>query len=694
MINIPKQLVGFRFIKVLKDDKRPFEKDWQNTNNYGWDSEELKEHIEQGGNYGVVGGINNLVIIDIDRKSPDFEEVTKAAQTLPKTFEVSTANAGHHLYYLCDEEVGIRLSNDAGEVRGKKMMVVGPGSNLGEKEYKVVADIELATITKQQIEETFYKWLPTTEYQKNEIKQNAPTDKSRSGREWGIICKLIKKGKTKQEVFNGMKYYSKWNDAGQKYQEHQYKNALKQVEKEKEATIKKIEKKYNLEDFTFEVLTKLASKKRSEATEKIVQKVLLHEYIYTTRNDKEAEMWIYKDGVYIPDGKTFVKEICRKVLGEAYTTSLGNEVISKIETDTYITQDEFFINNNLEEIAIENGILNIFKKELTEFTPEKRFFNKLPINFDDRANCLAIKKHFEEVLKYSEDTRVMEEIFGFLLLREYRFEKAFMFIGTGRNGKGKTLELMKRFLGIENCSSIPLQQLENDNFAMGELFNKMANISGDLDNSALTHTGAFKTLTGRDLISAARKFLNRIKFTNYAKMIFACNELPETKDLSHAFFARWVVLEFPYTFLDKKEFDEIADKNWMKIKDEKIIDKISTEEELSGLLNLALEGLARLCKNSSFSYSKNTEAVKQLWMRKSSSFQAFVMDEIQESWGQSIVKGDMKEGYAKYCMKHKLKIESDKVIKEVLTMSCGAYGGRKLIDGEQQYVWVGVRFKD
>ena len=446
-------------------------------------------------------------------------------------------------------------------------------------------------------------------------------------------------------------------------------------------------------EFKAEIIMLIATKKRREATEEIVKLIEQQEHIHTTRDDEKSEMWIYKEGIYIPEGKTFVKEICRDIFGEAYTVSIGNEVIAKIETDTYITQEDLFTNENIDEIAVENGILNIFTNELGIFTPKKKFFNKLPITFNPDAECLAIQKHFEEVLKYKEDTVVMEEIFGFLLLREYRFEKAFMFIGTGRNGKSKTLELMKRFLGLENCASIPLQQLEQDNFAMGELFRKMANVSGDLDNKALNHTGAFKTLTGRDLISASRKFLNRVKFTNYAKMIFACNELPETKDLSHAFFSRWIVLEFPYTFMDKKEYEESEDKNKLKIKDEKIIDKISTDEELSGLLNLALTGFGRLAENGTFSYSKNTEEVKKLWMRKSSSFQAYIMDELEYAWGQFVVKGSLKENYVKYCTEHKLKIETDKLIAQTITTTLGAYSARKTINDMLEHIWMGIRFK-
>ena len=123
-----------------------------------------------------------------------------------------------------------------------------------------------------------------------------------------------------------------------------------------------------------------------------------------------------------------------------------------------------------------------------------------------------------------------------------------MFSGSGRNGKGKTVELMKRFIGAQNCANITLQSLEKDNFSMGELFNKMANLGADISSSALKETGKFKNLTGHDLVSAQRKFLTQVHFVNYAKMIFCANELPQTSDITIAFFNRWIIIDFPYTF--------------------------------------------------------------------------------------------------------------------------------------------------
>jgi len=454
----------------------------------------------------------------------------------------------------------------------------------------------------------------------------------------------------------------------------------------------------DFENVKKDVVDFLIEKKTHNATERIVKYIKERNYIYTTRHDEKEEVWIYDNGIYTPNGKTFIKEITRKILDKAYTTYLGNEVINKIEADSYVNADKFFQTNYIHNIAIENGILNIFNGKIEDFTPKKIFFNKLPVVYDTTKKCPNIIKHFEAVLNDKEDIPLIQELFGFLLLKEYKFEKAFMFLGSGRNGKSKTVELMKRFLGIENCVNISLQQLEpkTDNFAMGELVNKLANLGADISNQTLIETGNFKALTGRDLISAARKFLSRINFINYAKMIFCANEIPKTYDTSIAFFERWILLDFPYTFLPKKEYDLLEEKALenIKIADVDIIEKITTKEEMSGLLNWALEGLKRLVKDNGFSYSHTMEEVKKIWIRKSNSLSAFLMDCTNEDYNGKITKADLRKIYNHYCKKFKLKPISDKLIKNTLNIEMGVVDDRFREGGVQIPYWNGISFKN
>lgn len=442
-----------------------------------------------------------------------------------------------------------------------------------------------------------------------------------------------------------------------------------------------------------EILTLLKCGDRAKATEIISKQIKDGNYIYTTRNDEKEEVWIYSEGIYVPEGKTFIREQCREVLGEAYSNLTANEVIAKIETDTYIESEKFFSDNQKYNLAVQNGILNVKDFELKSFTPEEIYFNKLPVTYNPESKCSNVQAHLRAVIKEEEDVKIMQEMFGFCLIKDYPIEKSIMMFGDGRNGKSKTVELLKRFLGINNCANIPIQQLETDQYASGELINKLANISTDIGHSALKNPNMFKSLTGRDMISASRKFLNRINFTNYAKMIFCANELPPVYDNSFGFWNRWILIEFPYTFLSKEEIalvPEVERKN-LKVQDPDIIDKISSEEELSGLLNWALEGLNRLLTNKSFSNSKNTEDIKNMWKRKSDSFQGFIMDELVLDYDSKITKSDLRKAYAGYCKRFKIRPIGDKSVKDGLEM-LGVSDDRFRENGLQISFWEGIRF--
>ncbi len=465
------------------------------------------------------------------------------------------------------------------------------------------------------------------------------------------------------------------------------------IEKETKIDEEKREKK---REILFLYLSLIKDKKWGEATELLCNYIKNILYIYTTKDDIKSEMWIYKDGIYVPQGKSEVKEILRDLLEMAYSNFVYNQVIAKLEPDTYIDQDKFFNILYKDEIPVKNGILNIMTKQLKPFDPRKIFFNKLPISFDPTKKCDKINKFLEEVLDSPETIKTLKEYAGFSLLKEYRFEKALMMVGDGRNGKGKTIELLKHLIGIENCCSVPLSSLTSENFSISELFGKMLNIVGDIGSNNLKETDMFKHLTGRDLVSGKRKFLRDITFYNYAKFIFACNDLPMVYDMSRGFWDRWILFEFPNTFVSQEELDSTENKSCLKLIDEDVINKITTPDELSGFLNEALEGLHRLLENHKFSISQNCEEIKNRWIRKSNSFMGFCYEFIEEGEGEEfITKKELRKTYTSYCKKHKVSAKSDFVIKRTMQESYGANEEYKKVNDFSDYesLWVGVRWK-
>jgi len=457
----------------------------------------------------------------------------------------------------------------------------------------------------------------------------------------------------------------------------------------------KNEVKQNTKD---SITAKLLSKNpdRRAATELAVQYVLDWEKVYTTRSKNAKEMWLYIDGIYVPEGQTYIEQLCRYFFGESYTTTIKNEVLIKIEAETYINEDVFFRSqeDNPYEVPVLNGVLNIKTRELTGFTNEKIFFNKINAYYDSDADCPAIKSFVNEITAKKEDVTIIQELFGFVLCKEYFIEKAFMFYGkNGRNGKSKLLQILTTFIGIDNTSSIGLQEIEEDDFAVANLFGKMVNISADISNSAMQHTGNFKKLTGRDVVSANRKFKNYLKFTNYAKMIFASNELPIVYTVSEAFWLRWVIIEFPYQFLPSKEINALQgdDRLNARIQDPDIVKNLLTQDELNGLLNWCLDGLDRLFENRDFSNNETAAQVRSNWIRRSSSVRAFCEDMLVEDYDGYVTKADFQRRYSSYCREHKLKVQNSRAIKNILMGEYGVTESRPVLsDGERAFVWSGV----
>jgi putative DNA primase/helicase len=335
-------------------------------------------------------------------------------------------------------------------------------------------------------------------------------------------------------------------------------------------------------------------------------------------------------------------------------------------------------------------------RTLIPFAPIKIFFSKINATYDPKATCPTIDKHFETILKDPSDKKVLYELIGFCLYKEYFLEKGVMFLGNGRNGKGKTLEMIKRFLGAKNCSYQPLQKLGDDPYSRAYLFGKLANIVGDLGSKDINNSEAFKTLTGRDVITGQRKFMSNVEFTNHAKLMFACNNLPKTNDSSLAFFNRWLMFEFPYTFLSQAEMNEFPknERKNLKLQDPNWVDKLSSIEELNGLFNKALDGLERILTNKSFSNTKGINATKNLWIRKSDSVTAFFNEQLKTAeFEYRISKRIFKKEYSKFCRTNRLRPLSDKMIYNTLTGN--EFGVSDFQDYKTGYTyWEGVAFKD
>jgi len=355
-------------------------------------------------------------------------------------------------------------------------------------------------------------------------------------------------------------------------------------------------------------------------------------------------IFYYNDGVYHDNGEERIGNFVSTVLGEDSTAHRISEVLTHIKTQTYSTRENGI---KPEIVNVRNGLLNIMTGKLSRHTPKYFITAQIPVRFNPEADCPRIKEFLSEILAES-DIPVVQEIFGYTLWGDYRLQKAIMFIGEGANGKSTLLALMRAFLGAANVASISLQDLIENDFARSRLYGKMANLFADLPNAALKQTGNFKIMTGGDAMFANVKFHEGFDFVNRAKLIFSCNKLPNRYDESDAFVRRWIFLTFPNIFEGSNCKPDI-------LKD------LITPEELSGLLNWALEGCRRVISSGKFTNSKQTEELREYYDRMSRPVSAFARDAVDVDPKGFVVKRDLFSHFCTYCSENKLPPTSEQM---------------------------------
>ena len=357
--------------------------------------------------------------------------------------------------------------------------------------------------------------------------------------------------------------------------------------------------------------------------------------IFTMEDTKE--IYIYKEGVYKNKGSlaklgTIIREVSKNH-GHLASTAFVNEVIAHIQAYTFV--DREYVDKG-QYINFSNGLFNLSTWELEEHRKNYYSIRQIPVDYDPEATCPNIEKFLSEVVD-PENIPLIYEWIGLSLIPETKFQKALMLYGKGGNGKTVFLNLFVKFLGIENIARESLQKLETDKYSVANLYGKLMNICPDIPSNTLHTTDIFKQLAGDDhFIRGERKYQDAFSFKNTARLTFSANQLPKG-NIDYAFSRRWILINFPNSFENNQD----------KELDEKLT------PELSGLLNLALEGLKRLQKNREFSNSKSVDDTQKEYLINCDPVRMF-LDECTELTDDTVSHDDMYEYYELWAEEKKI----------------------------------------
>lgn len=404
-------------------------------------------------------------------------------------------------------------------------------------------------------------------------------------------------------------------------------------------------------------------------------KYLLKKYTFKTIfGTKKDSVWLYEDGIYKLKGEEIIKIESEEKLGEHCKNNPVQEIIGKIKRKTAIDFEEFE-NTPINLIPLSNGLYNFETGELELSNPEKYFKFKLPLTYDPKAVCPIFLKFVEETL-YPDDIKLVQEWFGFCLYRKYLLKKGMIWFGDTDTGKTTMINILEGMIGKNNCSGLSLQKISGgSNFDLSALHCKVLNSFDDLSSADINDGGGFKIATGGGSITAEYKFGDQFKFSNSAKLLFACNKIPSPKDIEDpAYFSRWLPVPFDNQ-VDIEDQDPLFSENCLK-------------NESSGILNWALEGLDRLLKNKIFSSNKSHEEVKSVMCRSGNPIVAFVQDKCFEQEGLWLSKTELYDDYCGYMREKKLPIMTPNMFGRNVKRHC-----HFIVDGQKdgKRGWYNIR---
>lgn len=413
---------------------------------------------------------------------------------------------------------------------------------------------------------------------------------------------------------------------------------------------------------------------------------LAGEDIDVMTHDESEALFLYDsaDGIYHRQGEHRVQEYLNddETLGGTFYPSRARNIIETLKYTSYTPESDFGAPEN--RICVANGVLDVSDPSdptRGEHNPDHGFINGHPVEFDRDAECPEFMEFIDAMVR-DEDRKKLQEYAGYCLHTwEQRYKKAMMLVGPTNSGKGTFLRILTAVIGEDNVSSETLENLTEGRWAAAHLYEAVANIRNEMSTTKLKHTERFKEMTGGgDRMSAEFKNEQKFRFTVTQKFLFATNQVPEVNG-DDAFNNRWLFASFPHT-IPEPEIDPDLDR--------RII-----ENELSGVLNWALEGYARLREQGYFSDERGMDAKDEMWKRYGDTVERFkhACLEVTGEDDDALGKKWTHEIYSAFCTEVGREPKKQGPFTKALTSDAEIGQSKRTWRGETDTkVYTGVRF--
>jgi len=323
---------------------------------------------------------------------------------------------------------------------------------------------------------------------------------------------------------------------------------------------------------------------RAKAAKSIRSKMQLAVEVFDSREDK-PELWYYDGGYWHPGGAQLISHFLDEVAQNLSDSENINDVLRRIRGKLRLKPVEFDITHPY-LVGCKDGItLDLQTGKGRKAAPTDLISMPIPVRYDPDARCPAFIEFLTDITATDDDRLSIIDFLASILINE-PMDFFVAAPGLGSNGRSKLKDFIRAFVGSDSCRSIPLKNL-SDRFTAGFLTRTRVNFCNETEISGIILEFIKRS---SEKMPVEQKFKGMVNAILYLKYFFDTNTMPSIADTSYGAERRLCRWDMPWRFIDDPEgpMDKHRDPN--------IIAKITTPEELSGVLNLVLERAPEVIK--------------------------------------------------------------------------------------------------
>ena len=354
----------------------------------------------------------------------------------------------------------------------------------------------------------------------------------------------------------------------------------------------------------------------------------------------EKRLYMYKEGSYIS---------CEDALGTIIVNLIPNLSLNKKrEVKDYI-KDKCEEKEEAPEqiICVKNGLINVKTLEFISHTPDIVTRNKINLNYYEHTENSDIDTIMDNLAVHDHEVvKLLYEMIGYCLYRGMPFQKVFILVGNGANGKSTLLNMTTKLLGEENVSHVDLKEIVTNRFGKSELYGKLANIADDCSGNYLEDISAMKRITGESYTSIEFKNQNSFSTKINTKTILSYNTIPRMNDTTDGLSRRLVIIPLNAVF-----------KKGLPNYDPYISEKLKNEKNLEYVLFKAIKAINEVLKRLEFTIPKQVQERTNEYLRENNPVLNFIYDVYENENIEDVACNEVYEAFNCWKIENGLKTD-------------------------------------